>query len=194
MALVSPQLSGSLLDYGAGTAKYRSLFLPYVTSYASLDADASMKPNIVGDVLDPPLPDAAFDAVVSNQVLEHVREPWVMVEQIARLLKPGGQCVITAPFLIGYHADPDDYFRYTTQGIRYLCERAGLQVELSEPYGGWVVSTSESLKQRFFSHYRPRSRLRKLLGRMTEHMSALLNPLLPPGRCYANVVCIAKKP
>jgi SAM-dependent methyltransferase len=48
-----------------------------------------------GHALD--FPDAHFDAVVSVDVIEHVADPALLVREIARVLKPGGRAVITAP-------------------------------------------------------------------------------------------------
>ena len=62
----------------------------------------------------------SFDFLILDQVLEHVEKPWIAVEEVFRVLKPGGICIATAPFLYGYHPSPKDYFRYTPDGWRSL--------------------------------------------------------------------------
>lgn len=44
-----------------------------------------------------PLPVASFATVLSNSVLEHIREPAPVLRQVARILKPGGRLIITVP-------------------------------------------------------------------------------------------------
>jgi len=67
-----------------------------------------------------PYKDNSFDFLILDQVLEHVEKPWIAVEEVFRVLKPGGICIATAPFLYGYHPSPKDYFRYTPDGWRSL--------------------------------------------------------------------------
>jgi SAM-dependent methyltransferase len=44
-----------------------------------------------------PFPDASFDTVLSFQVIEHIKDPQVYIEEIYRVLKPGGQIIIATP-------------------------------------------------------------------------------------------------
>ncbi|XXF79115.1 class I SAM-dependent methyltransferase [Myxococcaceae bacterium GXIMD 01537] len=53
------------------------------------------------------LPDASQDLVVSTEVIEHLRDPEDMVREIARILKPGGAFVVTAPSKAGYMYNPN---------------------------------------------------------------------------------------
>ncbi len=48
---------------------------------------------------------------------------------MARVLKPGGLLILLAPFQFRLHEQPHDYFRYSSHGLRHLCEEAGLDVE-----------------------------------------------------------------
>ena len=73
--------------------------------------------------------DASFDAVVCLQVLEHLRQPWKAVSECARVAKPGGRVILSAPFLFPHHAAPHDYFRFTHDGLRSMVEEAGLRVD-----------------------------------------------------------------
>lgn len=67
-----------------------------------------------------PLADATMDGVVIQAVLEHVLEPQVVVDQIHRVLKPGGLVYADTPFLQHVHAGPYDFTRFTDSGHRYL--------------------------------------------------------------------------
>jgi len=43
-------------------------------------------------------PDDAFDLVVSQDVFEHIAEPWKAFAEVARVLKPGGSHIFTIPW------------------------------------------------------------------------------------------------
>jgi SAM-dependent methyltransferase len=97
--------------------------LEYVT-YEVMDTVPTYHPDFVGDVKDIPRPDASYDVVICMAVLEHVDKPWVAMDEIYRVLRPGGKLLMYVPFLYPYHAMPGyygDYFRYTEDGIRSLC-------------------------------------------------------------------------
>jgi SAM-dependent methyltransferase len=76
-------------------------------------------------------PDATFDIVVSGQVIEHVRKPWVWLRELARVCKPGGLVLTVNPVSWPYHEAPIDCWRIYPEGMRALCDDAGLTVELS---------------------------------------------------------------
>jgi ubiquinone/menaquinone biosynthesis C-methylase UbiE len=79
----------------------------------------------MGDVMALPMEGACYDAVICLAVLEHVPRPWKAVEETCRVLKSGGKLFCYVPFLSPYHAMEGyygDYFRFTEDGIRALCE------------------------------------------------------------------------
>jgi len=69
-----------------------------------------------------PYKNASFDAVICNQVLEHVRKPWVCVEEFRRVLVDGGILIISSPFIYQEHNYPVDNWRFTPSGLEVLCE------------------------------------------------------------------------
>lgn len=76
-----------------------------------------------------------FDIVVCEQVLEHVVDPWLALERLKNLARPGGYVIVSTPFLIRVHAGPGDYWRFTEDGLRLIVERSGLQVAESGAWG-----------------------------------------------------------
>lgn len=78
-----------------------------------------------------PADDDSYDVVVSGQVIEHVREPWRWMQELARVCRPGGRVVTVNPVSWPYHEAPVDCWRIYPEGMRALCDAAGLVVESS---------------------------------------------------------------
>jgi SAM-dependent methyltransferase len=82
---------------------------------------------------DLPFPTSSFDMVLSDQVLEHVEDPWGAVRESFRVVRPGGVVVHTTCFLNPVHADPVDFWRFTPEALRLLC--APHHVEVAAGWG-----------------------------------------------------------
>jgi SAM-dependent methyltransferase len=92
-------------------------------NYVNLDIlDSDKIPTIVMDLCEPV--DAKFedrfDFILSHWVFEHLAAPWVTARNIARMLKPGGLSVTVTVFSWRYHPVPEDYWRFTPQGLSYI--------------------------------------------------------------------------
>jgi SAM-dependent methyltransferase len=74
-----------------------------------------------------PFPDGVFDLVMSQEVLEHVRDPFESMREMKRVLKQAGVLYCQVPFVIGYHPGPTDFWRFTREGVCQLVEQAGLE-------------------------------------------------------------------
>jgi SAM-dependent methyltransferase len=128
-----------VLDFGSG-AGYQALRLRELGF--TVDAvDLEVPPRAVkpvfavrsydGRVL--PFPDAHFDAVMSSNVLEHVRELPLTLSELARVLKPGG---------VGLHVMPSSTWRlWTTLAEFIAAPRNMLRALTSKPYGQWAGLT-----------------------------------------------------
>jgi SAM-dependent methyltransferase len=92
----------------------------YAPNVVNIDVMRTETTNLLADAHTLPFKDASFDAVVAIAVYEHLARPWEVTEEIERVLKPGGHLYVEAPFLAPYHADPDDYYRYTIPGLRSM--------------------------------------------------------------------------
>lgn len=137
-------LSGEVLDVGCGSRPYRARLGPGVTRYVGLDrAGTSPPPDVVGDAHALPFADASFDHVMSMQVLEHVTDPALCVREIARVLRPGGSAVLTAPGVWPAHEIPWDFWRFTRFGMERIAADAGLVVEAVVPLGGLWSSVGQ---------------------------------------------------
>lgn len=85
-----------------------------------LNLDAFHNVDVVGDAENLPFLEGTFDTVICNSVLEHVRDPEQAAREMARVLKPGGWVYSEVPFLFFFHGYPNDFRRYTREGIQRL--------------------------------------------------------------------------
>lgn len=122
-----------VLDVGCGEMPYRELFEGRCADYIGCDLYSKLDDVVKCPADDLAFEDASFDTIVCFQVLEHVTKPWRVIEECARVTRPGGTLILTVPFMFPYHASPYDYYRYTTSGLRHLAERAGYTVKAIEP-------------------------------------------------------------
>ena len=89
------------------------------------------------------MPDASFDVVLCTQVLEHVAEPARVLAELRRVLATGGELWLTVPFVGELHEEPHDHYRYTSYGLRGLCERAGFGEVRTWPLGGYFTAMAQ---------------------------------------------------
>jgi len=100
--------------------------------YMVMDPVPDYKPDIVGDIHSIPLANESTDAILCLAVLEHVKNPIKAMEEMYRILKPGGRILIYVPFLYYYHAHPGyypDYWRFTHDTL----------VEFSKPFANYQI-------------------------------------------------------
>ena len=77
----------------------------------------------VGEAL--PFSDDAFDGVVLEAVLEHVRDAEATLREMRRVMAPGAVAIVDVPFIQAYHGSPHDYRRYTQLGLRTAMRQLG---------------------------------------------------------------------
>ena len=131
VAGVAGRLRGRMVDVGCGQQPYRHLF--GVDEYCGVELDTednrrTKKADFFYDGKTLPFASGNFDALLCNQVLEHVPDDEAFIAELARVVKPGGLLVVTAPFVWDEHEQPYDFKRYTSFGIQALMERHGLSV------------------------------------------------------------------
>jgi len=133
---------GRLLDVGCGEKPYAPLFRDLVDEHVGVDHPESIHPLSAVDVLatayDIPLEDASFDTVLMTEVLEHLEEPARAIAEARRLLRPGGNLILSTPFMWPLHEEPRDFFRYSPHGLRHLLE--GFEpVTITPVAGKWTT-------------------------------------------------------
>ncbi len=102
---------------------------PAQWEYTGLDLGAG--PNVDVIAHNPyhwPLPDATYDLVISGQCMEHVPELQLWMDEIYRLLVPGGATIIIAPSAGAYHRYPVHCWLIMPDGMEYIMRRAGFDI------------------------------------------------------------------
>ncbi len=132
-----------VLDAGAGECRYAREFshCRYVAvDLAVGDADWDYsRLDGVADLARLPFRDGSFGAAINIVVLEHVRDPGAVLEELRRVMAPGARLLLAAPQEWGVHQAPHDYFRYTRPGLQWLLERAGFGDIEIEAGGGFFT-------------------------------------------------------
>lgn len=95
------------LDVGCGDGRTSGLWLlGRGCSYLGVDISEpaveeakalGLQAQLIDDAASLPIPDAAYDVVVSVEVLEHLFLPLEALTEMARVLRPGGVLIVTVP-------------------------------------------------------------------------------------------------
>lgn len=104
---------GKTLNLGSGPR----IIAPEVTN---VDIYPYAGVAIVADITHVPLSDGEVSRIISDNVLEHVKDPKSVVKEMHRLLQTGGLAYIAVPFLYPFHSSPSDYQRFTKEGLHEL--------------------------------------------------------------------------
>jgi hypothetical protein len=121
-------------DYG-NTQDLRSIFRGR-GEYIGVDmeegpgVDLSLDLTRPFEEIDRQLEGRRFRSIFCLSVLEHCDQPFLMSENLMRLLMPGGRICISVPFSFQFHAYPHDYWRFTHHGIMRLF--SGCDFDLNE--------------------------------------------------------------
>src|SRR5262249_1251745 len=111
-----------------GGSPYRALF-PNATYHradyvrvAGIDFQISEEGQLPG------VKSGVYDMVISTQVLEHVTDPRVYLKESWRVLKAGGALLLATHGSFPDHGCPNDFWRWTADGLRTELARAGFSV------------------------------------------------------------------
>lgn len=128
-------LFGRVLDIGSGreAASYHRFFkkaeniriIPLDQKIARIDFEQD------------PLPakDGSVDMVLAFNCFEHIYRYSSLISEIYRVLADGGQVFGATPVLVGYHPDPKDYWRFTSEALRRIFQTAGFDVVVISTIG-----------------------------------------------------------
>lgn len=124
------------LDYSAGELKDVGGVAAAMIGSGEVTVD-SWAGVVNGDALDLPFPDGSFDRIICSEVLEHIWDDERAIQQLVRVLRPGGRLAVTVPtrwpervswaLNWRYHDTPGGHVRIFRQHeLEQKLERAGL--------------------------------------------------------------------
>ncbi|WP_448388526.1 class I SAM-dependent methyltransferase [Microbacterium aurum] len=145
---VAPRLAEGLhvIEFGGSNGFIRDLFAGVSYEIAPNAPEVDIQ-NLSA------YPADAYDFVVLDEILEHVPRPWVAVEEVRRILKPGGTLITSSPFMIAVHKVPEDYWRFTKEAMSILLEKYtavethswGNPASVAYLMNGMMVTTQEAI-------------------------------------------------
>lgn len=114
----------SVVDVGSKdiNGNDRALFPGPKYSYVGCDIVSGPNVDIVLNGEDDWQDIGQFDIVITSSTIEHVRDIYKFVRNLASLAKPGGLVYVHAPALAGCHSYPVDCWRIMPDGMRFLLE------------------------------------------------------------------------
>ena len=121
----------TVLDLGAGDGRAGEMLKPLAGRYVAADYAALAGAQLRADGHRLPFRDASFDAVVCVKVLEHVYDPFAFVQEVRRVLRPGGVFVGSVAFVEPYH--DFSYFHMSPLGVAEVLKRNGFRLVDLEP-------------------------------------------------------------
>ena len=138
-----------LLDVGScginGT--YREIFAEK-EKFDYIGLDVAQGPNVDYVPADPyswpEIADESIDVIISGQAFEHIEYPWMIMQEMERVLKPGGIICIIAPSRGPEHKFPVDCWRYYPDGFRDLANWTGLETIEARTFWGATGFTDGS--------------------------------------------------
>jgi SAM-dependent methyltransferase len=149
-AWLAVRAKGHALDVGCADRSVGTV-LGSLESYLGMDYPDTAntlygtRPDVYGDASRLPFADGAFDCVLLLDVLEHIDMPEAAMAETSRVLRPGGELLLTIPFAYPLHDLPHDFQRFTRVGLWRRLDAAGLRVEELEEAGGGIGAAALSV-------------------------------------------------
>jgi 2-polyprenyl-3-methyl-5-hydroxy-6-metoxy-1,4-benzoquinol methylase len=127
-----PPHSSTILEVGCGQGSFAKVIknkmsVEYwgveLSDVAAQEAEKSLDKVLIGDITEQydKLPDSFFDCIIFNDVLEHMLEPFVALDNLKNKLTPQGRLVISIPNVRYiknlYHVLVQKDWHYQNEGI-----------------------------------------------------------------------------
>ncbi len=130
-----------MLDLGCGDTRHRSNFEQMGFKYVGLDYD-SQEATLLGDAHALPFRAESFEFLFSFAVIEHLRFPFVAIDEAYRVLKHGSRFIGSVAFLEPFHGQ--SFYHHTHYGLLNCLEHAGFSIDYISPNTSWDVLTAQA--------------------------------------------------
>lgn len=122
----------NILDIGGrglkGDRSYKSMFEKYINEYHIADiCEGENVTHVMPDPYKIPITDNYYDLIVSGQTLEHVKNPFRLVQEMKRVLKLSGYLILIAPSA-GPRHDSIDCWRFMDDSFKAIAEEVDLKI------------------------------------------------------------------
>lgn len=131
--LTKDKLKGLVIDIGGGRSADYIRFMPKSDDATIETFDVKNGQRIDFEVDALPAPDSTYDTVLFLNVMEHIYNHKHITNEVYRITQKNGEVIGFVPFLMWYHADPSDYFRYTHEGLAKIFDSLGIDSYEIEP-------------------------------------------------------------
>lgn len=160
--------------------------------FIGVDIEPGLNVDVIADLCSPTFEGdfrnlvGRFGLVVCGALLEHVKDPFAAARNVAAMIKPGGHLYYLGPWVWGYHAYPDDYWRFSFSGLQQLF----VGMDWRE---WWYSSTDKRIGLKVPKLAEERNYLQIVNQRtaVPKHLGELITDRAMP---YLNVGAIARRP
>lgn len=162
----SNHMRGKLLDFGCGSKPYKALFS--VSEYVGTDIEVSghdhrhEEIDVYYDGETLPFADESFDSIFSSEVFEHVFNLSQILNELHRVLRPGGRMLLTVPFVWDEHEIPYDFARYTSFGLKHILQEKGFIVVQEKKTTNYVSTICQMWAAYVYQHIFPQRKVLRI--------------------------------
>jgi len=137
------ELGGRVLDIGGGEKPSYLRFFKISADLEFINLDikaktAALRIDLEKDKL--PFVDRSMDKILLFNILEHIYNYPFLLKEVHRVLKDNGEAIGFVPFLVGFHPDPHDYFRFTRESLENIFRDAGFSGQRIKELGRGLFS------------------------------------------------------
>lgn len=139
-------LKGKTIDVGGGKGKNYVSFIKRRDDlvFETFDLKVGKEVDFEKDSL--PANSGTYDTVLFLNVMEHIFNYPHIANEVVRITKPGGQLIGFVPFLMWYHPDHHDFFRYTHESIEKIFVKAGAKnIKIEEIGAGPFIAAAQMI-------------------------------------------------
>jgi SAM-dependent methyltransferase len=144
--LQSLEIKGKTIDIGGGSGEGYISFMKRLedVEFQTFDLKVGNSVDFEKDQL--PAEDGTYDTVLFLNVMEHIFNHQHIANEVMRITKTDGVVIGYVPFLMWYHPDHRDFFRYTHEAIEIIFKKAGAQnIEIVPNYCGPFIAAAQMM-------------------------------------------------
>jgi len=118
----------SVVDIGCGFGRNKSIVESVGGTWVGVEPFEGGAHTVVGSAENLPFPDASFDVVIMEAVIEHVQDPYKAFQEVSRVLKSGGVFIGYIAYMECFHEI--SYAHLSFKAIEHLCDTNGMKLEV----------------------------------------------------------------